>query len=113
MEEKQQIINGLHGTVTKKTDRIKELEDELYQNRVDKHAFKTFEHQNVLLLEELKDSKRRMEELEVEVRFLREMKQDKLDYDDEKIRMVAEMDIMLNGFRYEYPANDSALSSYK
>lgn len=105
LEEKQQTINNLGNTIIRKDDRIKELEDLLYENKVERAAYKTFERQNTLLLDELKETKMKMEEMEVEVRFLRDLKEDKLDYDDEKIRMVAEMDIMLNGYKYEYPTS--------
>ena len=105
LEEKQQTINNLGNTIIRKDDRIKELEDLLYENKVERAAYKTFERQNTLLLDELKETKMKMEEMEVEVRFLRDLKEDKLDYDDEKIRMVAEMDIMLYGYKYEYPTS--------
>lgn len=105
LEEKQLTINNLGNTIIRKDDRIKELEDLLYENKVERAAYKTFERQNTLLLDELKETKLKMEEMEVEVRFLRDLKEDKLDYDDEKIRMVAEMDIMLNGYKYEYPTS--------
>lgn len=105
LEEKQQTINNLGNTIIRKDDRIKELEDLLYENKVERAAYKTFERQNTLLLDELKETKMKMEEMEVEVRFLRDLKEDKLDYDDEKIRMMAEMDIMLNGYKYEYPTS--------
>lgn len=102
LEDKQVVINSLKNTVVTKDDRIAELEALLHENRIERHAFKTFEHQNVLLLEELKDTKNKMEELEVEVRFLRELKDDRITYDEEKIKMVAEMEIMLNGQNYSY-----------
>jgi hypothetical protein len=53
-------------------------------------------------LEELKETKMKMEELEVEVRFLRDMKDERIEYDESKMKMVAEMDIMLYGHTYEY-----------
>lgn len=102
LEDKQVTINSLQNTVIKKDDRIAELEALLYENRIERHAFKTFEHQNVLLLGELKDTKAKMEELEVEVRYLRELKDDRLAYDEEKIKMIAEMEIKLNGQHYKY-----------
>jgi glycerophosphoryl diester phosphodiesterase len=102
LEEKQNVINTQNEVIIRKDDSIKQLEQELYDNRIEKHAFKTFEHQNVLLLEELRATKAQMEELEVEVRFLRDLKDQRVDYDESKMKMVAEMDIMLNGHRYEY-----------
>jgi glycerophosphoryl diester phosphodiesterase len=102
LEEKQNVINMQNEVIIRKDDSIKQLEQELYDNRIEKHAFKTFEHQNVLLLEELRATKAQMEELEVEVRFLRDLKDQRVDYDESKMKMVAEMDIMLNGHRYEY-----------
>lgn len=102
LNEKQQIINDQKVQLAMKDDRIKELEQQLYDNRIEKHAFKTFEHQNVLLLDELRETKERMEELEVELRFLRDFKDQKTEYDESKIKMVAEMDVMLNGQNYEY-----------
>jgi len=44
-----------------------------------------------------------MEEMEVEVKFLRCLKEDRADYNEEKMKMVAEMDIVLNGYKYDYP----------
>lgn len=102
LEDKQVTINNLNNTVVQKDDRIAELEALLYENRIERHAFKTFEHQNILLLGELKETKEKMEELEVEVRFLRDLKDDRLLYDEEKIKMVAEMEIKLNGQQYSY-----------
>jgi predicted RNase H-like nuclease (RuvC/YqgF family) len=102
LEEKQRVINKQNDTLVAKDDRIRELEQQLYDNRIEKHALKTFEHQNMLLLEELKETKMKMEELEVEVRFLRDMKDERIEYDESKMKMVAEMDIMLYGHTYEY-----------
>jgi glycerophosphoryl diester phosphodiesterase len=81
LEEKQNVINMQNEVIIRKDDSIKQLEQELYDNRIEKHAFKTFEHQNVLLLEELRATKAQMEELEVEVRFLRDLKDQRVDYD--------------------------------
>ncbi len=103
LEDKQRTINNLGNTIISKDDKIKELEDLLYENKVERHAFKTFEHQNILLLDELKETKQLMEEMEIEVRYLRNLKEDRAEYDEEKMKMVAEMDIMLNGYKYEYP----------
>jgi predicted RNase H-like nuclease (RuvC/YqgF family) len=102
LDEKQRVINKQNDALVAKDDRIRELEQKLYDNRIEKHALKTFEHQNMLLLEELKETKMKMEELEVEVRFLRDMKDERIEYDESKMKMVAEMDIMLYGHTYEY-----------
>ena len=101
-EDKQKIINFQSIEIKKRDDRIRELEELVHHNKVDKHAFKAFEHQNLLLLDELKETKLKMDELEVEVRFLRDYKDDRLDYNEDKMKMVAEMEIKLNGHQYEY-----------
>jgi hypothetical protein len=103
VEEQQQVINKLKQDITTRDDIISELKNEVRDNKIEKHAFKTFELQNILLLEELKETKRKMEELEIEVRFMRDLKHDKEFYDEEKMKMVAEMDIKLNGHLYDYP----------
>ena len=108
LEDKQLIINKLNNVVVKKDDRILELENLLHENKIDRHAFKTFEHQNILLLDELKATKKKMEELEVEVRYLRELRQDRIEYDEAYTKRVAEMDVMLHGHRIDYTDyNDS------
>jgi glycerophosphoryl diester phosphodiesterase len=86
LEEKQNVINMQNEVIIRKDDSIKQLQQELYDNRIEKHAFKTFEHQNVLLLEELRATKAQMEELEVEVRFLRDLKDQRVDYDESKMK---------------------------
>ena len=100
--EKQQIINSQNAIILEKDDRIKELERLLHENKIEKHALKTFERQNGLLLDELRETKMQMEELEVEVRFLRDLKDDRTEYTESKMKMVAEMEIKLNGQSYEY-----------
>ena len=103
LEDKQRTINNLRNTIISKDDRIKELEDLLYENKVERAAYKTFERQNMLLLQELKETKLKMEEMEVEVKYVRDLKEDRADYNEEKMKMVAEMDIVLNGYKYDYP----------
>lgn len=66
------------------------------QNNIDAHAFKSFEMQNNLLLEELQGCKKQMEKLEVEVKYLRNFHQNKSDYEDSRAIHVAAQGIILN-----------------
>jgi len=66
------------------------------QNNINSHAFKSFEMQNNLLLEELQDCKKQMEKLEVEVKYLRDFHQNKSDSEDSRAIHVAAQDIILN-----------------
>jgi hypothetical protein len=97
LEERQGVINTLREKLLLKDDRIKEQEKNIYDNTIDHAAFKTFETQNLLLLDELKENNDRTTALEIEVRFLRNLKQDKNDYDDDRAKKVAAMDIIMTG----------------
>lgn len=97
LRKKQLFINRLHEDLDEKNLKIKELEFLLRENKIDEHAFKTFEHQNILLLNELKEGKQKIHALEVEVKFLRNMNQDKADIADETNKKLAAMEIVLMG----------------
>ncbi|KAJ1398200.1 hypothetical protein B484DRAFT_458565 [Ochromonadaceae sp. CCMP2298] len=97
LDEKQSVINALNETVLIREDKIKAQEKIIYDNTIDKAAFRTFETQNLLLLDELKENHERMTALEIEVRFLRNLRQDKSDYDDDRAKKIAAMEIVMTG----------------
>ena len=95
VEDKQKTINALKKRIVEKEDAIKDLQKEVRDNKIDRHALKTFESQNTLLLDELKDRMKAMEALEIELRFLKENYEDKTCYSDDRAKRVAAMDIVL------------------
>lgn len=95
LKQKQLKINELSNIILEKDDKISNLNALLDENRVDRHALKGFETQNLSLFTKIKEKAKSVEELEIELRFLKENFDDKSDYNDDRAKRVAAQDIIL------------------
>lgn len=98
IEEKQNLVHQLQNQLKKRKDAHTELEIKYEQSKIDHLAFFDLEQQNLQLLEQLKEKQIVVDELQVENRYLREQRDDRLVVEETKAKKMNELEVT---FPYE------------
>lgn len=93
VQEKQNVVHQLQNQLIKRKDAYAELEIKYDQSKIDRLAFFDLEQQNLQLLEQLKHKQIALDELEMENRYLREQREDRLIVEETKAKKMNELEV--------------------
>lgn len=94
IEDKQSTINNLQQELFQKQNQIDELTTTITKTTISNSAFEELQQQNLLLLDKLKEKKKEVQQLEIEVKFLINNSENKTLYDENKLIKITELDII-------------------
>jgi myosin heavy subunit len=95
VEEKQHQIHKLNMKIQSKSDKVSHFKETFDQFRVDKLALYELEQQNAQLLERLKEKQKVIDELEIEITYLRSQNDNETLVDEIKSKKFAELQIVM------------------
>lgn len=93
IQEKTMAIHDMQRQLRRKQDYCSELESKHDQTKIDRLAFFELEQQNLQLLEGLREKIDAVEKLEIENRYLREQREDRLLLEENKAKKALELEI--------------------
>lgn len=94
-ESKQLTINKLKAIIIEKDSEIERLKTIIDNSNITKKAFDELDGVNNLLLAKFKEREKQIEQLQLELSIERNMKEDKALYEENRIKKVAAMEIIL------------------